>query len=112
MRRGDIWWAALPDAMGAGPGFRRPVVILQADSFTRSAIKTVIVVVITKNLRLAAAPGNVVLPAHESGLPNDSVINVSQVLTVDKQIVEEYAGILTAPTLEAVEQGLRIVLDL
>ncbi len=74
MQRGEIWWANLPDPIGSGPGYRRPVLIVQADSFNRSRIKTVIVAVITKNTALAAAPGNVLLPAAASGLPLDSVL--------------------------------------
>ncbi len=111
MRRGDIWWAALPDGSGSGPGFRRPVLVLQADSFTQSRIATVIVVVLSSNLRLAAAPGNVFISATESGLPKDSVINVSQLITIDKTMLEEYVGHLAPPTLVAVEDGIRLVLD-
>ncbi len=77
MQRGEIWWANLPNPHGSSTFYRRPVVIVQADSFTASRIATVIVAAITSNLRLGAAPGNVVLPATESGLPRDSVINVS-----------------------------------
>jgi mRNA interferase MazF len=112
MRRGDIWWAALPDGTGSGPGFRRPVLILQANAFTQSRIATVIVVVISSNLRLAAAPGNVFIAAADSGLPKDSVINVSQLITIDKSMVEEYVGHLTSAMLVAVEDGVRLVLDI
>ncbi|MFO7169641.1 MAG: type II toxin-antitoxin system PemK/MazF family toxin [Chloroflexota bacterium] len=112
MQRGDVWWASLPDVRGSGPAFRRPVLIIQADSFTRSRIATVIVAVITSNLRLAAAPGNVFLPARESGLPKDSVINVSQIITLNKSDLDEQVGRVSAATLEDVEQGLRLVLDL
>lgn len=112
MQRGDVWWANLPDAAGSGPAFRRPVLLIQADSFTRSRITTVIVAVITSNLRLAAAPGNVLLRARESGLPKDSVINVSQIITLDKTDLEAQVGQVSATTLADVEQGLRLVLDL
>ena len=111
MRRGAIWWASLADGQGAGPGFRRPVVVVQADSFTQSRIATVIVAVISSNLRLAAAPGNVFIPGAESGLSKDSVINVSQLITIDKLIVAEYVGQVSAQTMVAVDDGIRLVLD-
>ena len=76
MQRGDLWWANLPDPVGSGPGYRRPVLIIQANSFNRSRLKTVLVAVITKNTALAAAPGNVLLPGNDSGLALDSVVNV------------------------------------
>lgn len=112
MERGDIWWAALPDPQGSAAGYRRPVVIIQSNAFTASRIATIIVVAITSTLRLATAPGNVLLPATESGLPRDSVINVSQIITLDKSMLDEQVGQLTARTLEAVEQGIRLVLEL
>ncbi len=111
MRRGDIWWADVPEPQGSAAGYRRPVLIIQADSFTASRLATVIVAVITSNLRLGAAPGNVLLPAAESGLPRDSVINVSQILTLDKTMLEAQVGQVTRHTLEDVEQGIRLILD-
>lgn len=111
MYRGDIWWANLPDPAGSSAGYRRPVVIVQADAFTASRIATVIVAAITSNLRLAAAPGNVLLAAGESGLPRDSVVNVSQIITLDKMILESYVGRVTAKTLEQIDAGIRLVLD-
>jgi mRNA interferase MazF len=112
MRRGDIWWADLPDPVGAAPGYRRPVLLIQADAFTESRIATVVVIVLTSNLRLAAAPGNVVLLAAECGLPKDSVVNVSQIVTLDKQTLDEQIGQVSARTLEVIENGIRLVLDL
>ena len=112
MRRGEIWWANLPDPQGSAAVYRRPVVILQADSFTASRIATVIVAAITSNLRVGAAPGNVTLPATESGLPRDSVINVSQLVTLDKGVLDELVGQVSRQTLEEVDQGIRLVLDL
>lgn len=112
MRRGEIWWADLPEPVGAAPGCRRPVLILQADSFTRSRIATVVVVVLSTNLRLATAPGNVVITARESGLPYDSVINVSQIATLDKTTLDIEVGQITTRTLAEVEDGVRLVLDL
>jgi mRNA interferase MazF len=112
MQRGDIWWANLPDPQGSGTGYRRPVLIVQADAFTRSRIATVIIAVITSNLRLATAPGNVFVAATETGLPRDSVVNVSQIITLDKAILDEYVGHLTTRTMTQVEEGIRLVLDL
>lgn len=112
MQRGDIWWAELPEPTGAVPGYRRPVLLMQSNPFTRSRIATVIVVIITSNLRLATAPGNVLMRASESGLPKDSVVNVSQVVTLDKAMLDEYVGHLAPQTLLHVEEGLRLVLDL
>ncbi len=112
MQRGEIWWADLPDPSGAAPGYRHPVLLLQADAFTRSRIATVIAIVVTGNLRLATAPGNVLLPSSESGLPKDSVINVSQLVTLNKQTLDERVGQITARTLDQVEHGVRLVLDL
>jgi mRNA interferase MazF len=112
MQRGEIWWADLPEPSGAAPGYRRPVLLMQADAFTQSRIATVVAVIITSNLRVAAAPGNVLLRANESGLSKDSVINVSQIVTLDKFTLDERIGQVTARTLEQVEDGLRLVLDL
>jgi mRNA interferase MazF len=112
MQRGEIWWADLAEPAGSAPGYRRPMLLIQADAFTASRIATVIAVVITSNLHLAAAPGNVLLQAAESGLPKDSVINVSQIITIYKLTLDEQVGHVSARTLEAVEQGLRLVLDL
>ena len=112
MHRGDIWWADLPDGTGAAPAYRRPVLLVQADAFTNSRIATVVVVVITSNLRLAAAPGDVLLRADESGLLKDSVVNVSQIVTLDKQTLDTLVGHVTVKTLELVENGMRLVLDL
>jgi mRNA interferase MazF len=112
MQRGDIWWAELPDPQGSGTGYRRPVLVVQADAFTRSRIATVIVAAITSNLRLAIAPGNVFAPSAETGLPQDSVVNVSQIITLDKAILDEYVGHLTPRTLTQVEEGIRLELDL
>jgi mRNA interferase MazF len=111
MQRGDIWWADLPEPTGSGTGYRRPVLVVQADAFTQSRIATVIVVAVTSNLRLATAPGNVFLSANESNLPKDSVINVSQIVTLDKSMLDEYIGRISAHVLIEVEEGIRLVLD-
>jgi mRNA interferase MazF len=112
MQRGEIWWADLAEPAGAAPGYRRPVLLIQADAFTQSRIATLVAVVITSNLRIAAAPGNVLLRASESGLAKDSVINVSQIITLDKQTLDQRVGHVTARTLAQAEDGLRLVLDL
>lgn len=112
MYRGEIWWANLPDPMGSGPGYRRPVLVIQDDTFTQSRISTVIVLIITSNIQLAEAPGNVLLPSEISGLPRDSVINVSQILTVDKTFLVEQIGSLPNDLQEDVDEGLRTILYL
>ena len=112
MRRGEVWWASLPTPTGSGPGHRRPVVVIQSDPFNRSRISTVVVVAVTSNLRLADAPGNVMLEQNVSGLPRDSVINVSQILTVDKSLLTERVGPLPPEIVTSVESGLRLVLGL
>jgi mRNA interferase MazF len=110
--RGEIWWADLPAPSGSGPGDRRPVLVVQADGFNRSAIGTVVVAIITSNLRLGAAPGNVALTRADSGLPRDSVVNVSQLITLDKAELTEPVARLKPGLLRAVERGLRLVLGL
>lgn len=112
MRRGEVWWANLPDPAGSAPGYRRPVLIIQSDAFTASAIKTVAILAITSNLRLANSPGNLLIPPKQSGLPRDSVVNVSQILTIDKTALIERVGVLSSRLMEQVEEGLRLVLGL
>jgi mRNA interferase MazF len=110
--RGEIWWASLPDPLGSEPGYRRPVTIVQADVFTQSRIKTVIVVILTSNTRLAEAPGNVLLPHDATGLPKDSVANVSQIFTIDKTFLVERVGTLPEDLQDEVDEGLQTVLSL
>jgi len=112
MDRGAVWWAELPDPVASEPGFRRPVVIIQSDAFNQSRIKTVIAVVLTANLRLAEAPGNVLIRAADSGLPKDSVANVSQVVTVDKGFLSRRSGKLPSRVMKEHDNGLRLVLFL
>ncbi|MEP6473073.1 MAG: type II toxin-antitoxin system PemK/MazF family toxin [Gemmatimonadota bacterium] len=112
MERGSIWWADLEEPRGSEPGFRRPVLVMQAESFNRSRIQTVIVVMLTSNLRLLDAPGNVLLPARTAGLPKDSVANISQIVTLDRDYLRERTAKLDASTLSQVERGLRLVLQL
>ena len=108
--RGDVCWASLPDPTGSGPGFRRPVVVVQGDAFNASRIGTVVVVPLTSNLRWAPAPGNVLLSARLTGLPHDSVANVSQIVAVDRSILEERVGQLRASEVELVLSGIDVVL--
>lgn len=112
IRRGEVRWAQLGEPRGSGPGYRRPVLVVQADPFNRSRIATVVVAAITSNLDLAAAPGNVLLPAGASGLPRDSVANVSQLLTLDRRSLGEAVGTLPADLTGRVDEGLRLVLAL
>ena len=112
MQRGEIWWATLPDPTGSEPGYRRPVLVVQSDTFTRSAIKTVVCAAITSNLQLAAAPGNIRVAARASGLPKPSVVNVSQVAALDKAFLRERLKILDTQTMRQVDDGLRLVLSL
>ncbi len=112
MRRGEVWWASHGEPRGSGPGLRRPVVIVQADDFNESAIRTVLCVAVTSNLRLGEAPGNVRLPRRASGLSKDSIANVSQVITADKQMLSQRVGRLTSATLRDIDAGLRLVLAL
>ena len=112
IQRGDIWWANLPEPAGSEPGYRRPIVIIQADTFNQSAIRTVIGVGLTTNLHLADAPGNILLLSRQTGLPKDCVANVSQVITADKSTLTERVGTLSASVLARIEEGLRRILDL
>jgi mRNA interferase MazF len=110
--RGEIWWANLPEPLGSEPGYRRPILIVQDDIFTQSRISTVIVVIITSNTLLAQAPGNVLLPHEATGLPRDSVANVSQIFTVDKRFLVERVGSLPEHLQEEIDEGLRTILYL
>ena len=112
MKRGEVWWADLPEPAGSEPGYRRPVLIVQADDFNRSRIRTVLAAAITSNLAIAQAPGNLPLPRGSVGLERESVVNVSQVVTVDKRFLMERAGRLSGSQLRLVEEGLRLVLAL
>jgi mRNA interferase MazF len=112
INRGEIWWAALPDPAGSTPGYKRPILIIQANEFNKSKINTLIAVAITSNTRLAAAPGNILLSAKNSKLPKDSVVNVSQIITIDKSFLTEKVHTLSNAIVGQVEEGLRLVLKL
>jgi len=108
--QGEIWWADLVDPMGSGPGFRRPVVVIQGDSFNRSRIATVLCIPLTSNLKWAGAPGNVLLETRLTGLPKDSVANVSQVVALDKSLLTERAGKLPRAKTDLILAGIDVVL--
>jgi len=110
--RGDLWWVELSAPTASGPGHRRPVVVVQADAFNRSRIGTVVVAVVTSNQALAAAPGNTAVASADSGLPRDSVVDASQLLTLDRRDLVARAGRLPGHVLEQVDAGLRLVLGL
>ena len=108
--QGDIWWAHLPEPVGSGPGFRRPVVVVQGNSLNRSRIATVVCVPLTSNVKWAKAPGNVMLSPALTGLPKGSVANVSQIVSLDKKLLSERTGRLPRAQLGLVLSGIDVVL--
>lgn len=112
VERGEIWWADLGESRGSSPSFERPVLIVQSNDFNKTRINTLIAAIITTNLRLAKMPGNVALSKRASGLEEESVINVSQIFTLDRQDLLERAGALSERRMEQVDEGLRLVLNL
>ncbi|MCA9825595.1 MAG: type II toxin-antitoxin system PemK/MazF family toxin [Dehalococcoidia bacterium] len=108
--QGDVWWADLDEPAGSAPGYRRPVLVVQGDALNQSRIATVICVALTTNMRLADAPGNVVLPSSVTGLPHDSVAKVSEIITLDKSELRDWTGRLSARRLALVHAGIDIVL--
>lgn len=112
IRRGEVWWADLEDPRGSEPGSSRPVVIVQADSFNRSAIRTVIAVTLSTNPALAEMPGNVRIQATASGLPRDSVANVTQIVTIDRAFLRDRVSKLPKRILSEIDSGLLLVLSL
>ena len=109
--QGEVWWADLPAPVGSGPGFRRPVVVVQGDALNRSRLATAVCVPLTSNLRWAGAPGNVRLSASTTGLSRDSVANVSQIVALDRSILDESAGKLPRSKLELILAGGDIILS-
>ena len=108
--QGEIWWADLGEPAGSEPGFRRPVVVVQSDAFNRSRISTVVCVPLTSNVRWGEAPGNVLLGAKTTGLPKDSVANVSQVVTLDRTALTDRVGKLPEGKLDLVLYGIDVLL--
>ena len=109
--QGDVCWAELGEPTGSEPGFRRPVLVVQGDPLNRSRIATVVCVALTSNMKWSAAPGNVALSAVMTGLPRDSVANVSQIVTLDKAALAERVGKLPRSKLALVLSGIDVVLD-
>jgi mRNA interferase MazF len=110
MKRGELWWASLLAPTGSGPGYRRPVVVVQSNPFNQSRIATVVVAVVTSNLALAEAPGNVRIGKGDSGLTKPSVVNVSQLVTLDRDVLTQRVRALPADVMRSVDEGLRLAL--
>jgi mRNA interferase MazF len=112
IRRGELYWVDLGQSISSRPAKRRPVVVVQSDAYNASRLATTLVVVVTSNTALAGMPGNVFLPAAITGLPRDSVVNVTAIVTVDKENLEERAGEVPPAFMREVDQGLRRVLGI
>lgn len=110
--RREVWWAELVEPRASEPGFRRPIVVIQADAFNRSRLRTVIGVALTSNTRHLDAPGNVILPGSVTGLSRDSVANVTQIVTLDEDLLDGRTGRIPRRLMRRVDSGLRLVLDL
>ena len=107
-----MWWADLEEPRGSEPGFRHPILVVQANAFNRSRLSTVVGVMLTSTTRLVQAPGNVLLPAQGTGLPRNSVVNVTQIVTIDEDDLDSRVGQLSPRLMARVEAGLRLVLGL
>jgi mRNA interferase MazF len=110
--RGEVWWVDFGSPAGSAPGYRRPALVVSADRFNHSRIATVVVAAVTSNLRVGRAPGNVILEAGAGGLPKESVVNVSQLVAVDRSVVSDRLGRLQDRAMASVDAGLRLVLGL
>ena len=110
--RREVWWASLAEPRGSAPGFRRPILIVQADAFNRSRLRTVLGVILTSSVRLIDMPGNVLLPARSTGLPKDSVANVTQIVTLDEDYLSRRIGQVSPRLMARVDAGLKRVLAL
>ena len=110
MKRGEIWWASMGEPRGSEPGYRCPVVVVSTNEFNRSIIQTVIVSVVTSNLRLVDAPGNFKITKKQSNLSKDSVVNVSQLITLDKTFLTEKIGQLNSKNINYLNEGIKLVL--
>jgi mRNA interferase MazF len=111
VQRRDVWWANLDESRGSESGARRPLLIVQADPFNRSRLRTVLAVVLSSNVGLLDAPGNALVPASASGLERDSVANIAQLVTIDRDLLVERVGRVSVEIMEEVDEGLRLVLD-
>ncbi len=112
INRGDVWWANLPKPLGSSPGYARPVLVIQADTFNCSQINTVVIAIITTNTKLADSLGNVLLTAKQSGLSKDSVVNVSQLFTIDESFLRDFVSAISDKKMEQIDKGLCLVLSL
>ncbi|MFM9902935.1 MAG: type II toxin-antitoxin system PemK/MazF family toxin [Pyrinomonadaceae bacterium] len=112
IRRGEIWWSSLPEPVGSSPGFPRPVLVIQSNKFNESELNTVVIAVITKSTWLADADGNVLLTKAQSDLPHESVVNVSQLFTVDESTLRDHVSTLSEKKMQQVDNGLKKVLGL
>jgi mRNA interferase MazF len=112
VNRGEIWWANLPEPTGSSPGYRRPVLVVQSDDFNHSKINTTVVLIISTNLKLQESFGNVLLKMRQSGLSKDSVVNVTQLYTIDESFLTEYVETLSEQKMEQIDNGLRLVLSI
>jgi mRNA interferase MazF len=112
VNRGEIWWANLPEPTGSSPGYRRPVLVVQSDDFNHSKINTTVVLIISTNLKLQESFGNVLLKMRQSGLSKDSVVNVTQLYTIDESSLTEYVETLSEQKMEQIDNGLRLVLSI
>lgn len=110
--KGELWWVDFGDPTGSAPAYRRPAAVVSSDRFNRSRLATVIVAAVTSNLRLAKAPGNLRLSKSDSGLPKESVVNVSQLMSIDRDLLGSRIAVLKTPQLRALDEGLRLVLGL
>jgi mRNA interferase MazF len=110
--RADVWWADFGSPKGSAPAYRRPALVVSSDRFNLSRIPTVVVAAVTSNLRRGSDPGNVRIPAGSGGLPKESVISVTQLLTVDRSVLQEKVGTLDTAIMRRVDRGLRLVLNL
>ncbi len=111
INQGDIYWIDFEEPSGSEPGYRHPHIVVQNNLFNRSEIKTVVVCMLTSNLKRAGAPGNVLLDKKETNLPKDSVVNVSQIFTIDKSQLDEYVGTLSVRRVREILSGIKLVLD-
>ena len=111
INQGDIYWIDFEEPSASEPGFRHPHLVVQNNLFNRSEIRTVVVCALTSNLKRASAPGNILLDKKETHLPKDSVVNVSQIFTVDKSQLDEYVGTLSAKRVREILNGIKLVLD-
>ena len=112
IKRGEIWWAELPEPLVSGSGYKRLLLVIQSNEFNESKINTIIAAVITSNIRLSAAPGNVLLSPKKSKLPKESVINVSQIITIDKSFLTEKVNTISNTIMAKVNEGMRLILQL